>query len=187
MNIYVRYFDHEDVFNTGEKVVNYLVQINDFRMTSQLENDILSYCNSNMPYPKRIKVRNNVYFILIKTTAANLPEFKANRKNPQPAAISNEANRKEERLDQLREPKEGWYSVKMEFKRMLLVPGTQKCQYRDTRFSAYVYATSALDSYNKVIDHLSNRQDIDPRSQFPSEKRSGFSYKFLGANKPQNA
>lgn len=184
MNIYVRYFDHEDVFAKGEDVVNFLVSINDFRMTPQLENEILSYGASNMPYPKRIKVRSNVYFILIKTTAADLPEFKANRKNPQAAAANTEANRKEERMDQLRAPKEGWYEVHMDFKRMLLVPGTQKCQYRDTRFSAYVYATSALDSYNQVIDHLNNRQDIDPRSQFPSEKRTGFSYKYLGSVKP---
>lgn len=185
MNIYVRYFDHENVFKTAEEVVSFLININDFKMTSMLENEVLNYGSSNMPYPKRIKVRNNVYFILIKTTAEDLPEFKANRKNPEAAATQSENNRKEERMDQLREENIGWYQVTVDFKRMLLIPGTQKCQYRDTRFSAYVYATSALDSYNQVIDHLKNRQDIDPRSQFPSEKRGNFTYKFIGNENPQ--
>lgn len=182
MNIYVRYFDHENVFSSGEDVVNFLVNINDFKMTQQLESEVIGYASSNMPYPKRIKVRNNVYFILIKTTANDLPEFKANRKNPEATPLQAENNRKEELMDQLRAEKIGWYKVTVDFKRMLLIPGTQKNQYRDTRFSAYVYANSALDSYNQVIDHLKNRQDVDPRSQFPSEKRGNFSYTFIGDN-----
>lgn len=184
MNVYVRYFDHENVFLTGAEVVQFLVDINDFKMTPQLENEILSYSNGNMPYPKRIKVRNNVYFILIKTTAVDLPEFKANRKEPGTTPMT-ESAKKEERMGKLREINVGWYKVVIDFKRMLLVPGTQKGQYRDTRFSAYVYADCALESYNLVIEHLKNRQDIDPRSQFPSEKRNNFTYEFLGDVKPE--
>lgn len=184
MNIYARYFDHENVFNSAQAIISFLVNLNDFKMTSQLENEITSYFSSNMPYPKRVKVRNNVYFILIKTNATNLAEFKSNRKNPE-APQQSESNRKDEISEQLRAERIGWYKVSVDFKRMLVVPATQKCQYRDTHFSAYVYATSASDSYKQVIEHLRNRQDIDPRSQFPSEKRNAFSYTYLGDNIPE--
>lgn len=182
MNIYARYFDHEDVFNNGEEVIKFLVDINDFTMTPQLQSEIISYSSSNMPYPKRIKVRSNVYFILIKTTAADLAEFKANRKNPQAAAERSESNKKEARMNELRTVQQGWYEGEINFKRVSLIPGTQKCQYHDTRFKAYVYAESPIDCYDQLIDHLKNRQDVDPRSQFPSARGENYKYTFLGEN-----
>lgn len=182
MNVYVRYFDHEEVFKHGEDAVKFLVEINDFNMTQNIENDILNYCSGNMPYPMRIKVRSNVYFILIKTTAETLAEFKANRKNPQASAARSESSKKEEILSQLREPRKGWYIGEINFKRVSYIPGTQKCQYHDTRFKAYVYADSAMNCYDLLIEHLRNRQDVDPRSQFPSARGANYIYDFLGDN-----
>lgn len=184
MNIYARYFDHENVFHSGEEVVDFLININDFRMTPQLSNEIISYAESTMPYPKRIKVKNNIYFILIKTTANDLPEFKANRKDHELSGINPEVARKEAIMDELRTEKAGWYRGEIRFKRVIIIPTTSKCQYNDTTFKAYVYANSPIDCYNLIIDHLKNRQDIDARSQFPSAKGANFIYEYLGDSKP---
>lgn len=185
MNIYVRYFDHEDVFTSGQDVVNFLTSINDFTMTPQIQDEVLNYSHSTMPFPKRVKVRNNVYFILIKTTASNLPDFKAHKKDTSDS--NNDGTngmRKDPRIEELREEHIGWYRCEIKFKRVVLIPGTQKCSYRDTVFSAYVYANSGTDCYAQIIDHLRNRQEIDPRSQFPSEKKSNFSFSYIGQDGP---
>ena len=39
-----------------------------------------------------------------------------------------------------------------------------------------------MDAYNRIIDHLKNRNDVDPRSQFPSAKSSSFEYQYMGEN-----
>jgi len=62
------------------------------------------------------------------------------------------------------------------------MPETGKCKYIDTRFRVRLRAVSAMDAYNRIIDHLKNRNDIDPRSQFPSAKSEKFEYTFLGDN-----
>lgn len=188
MNIYVRYFDHENVFANGEQIVQFLVSLHDFHMTPQLQNEILTYAQNNMPYPKRVKVRNNVYFILIKTTAVDLADFKAHRKtttqNTQAPETPQREERRDERMEELKAERIGWYKSEVKFKRVVLVPGTQKCNYRDTTFSAYIYAKSGLDCYHQTIDHLRNRQDIDPRSQYPSEKKGNYVFTFLGNKVP---
>ena len=180
MNIYLRYFDHEEVFATAVEVVDYLIQLNDFTMTKEIRSQIIEYGNTNMPYPKHVKVRPNIYFILIKTTAQNLAEYKANRKTPATDNDRFERNKKEERMAVLSTMNEGWYKGQLNFKRVIVVPGTSKCQYIDASFSAYVYAESPLECYNKIIEHLRNRQDVDSRCQYPSAKGNNYSYTFLG-------
>ena len=69
-------------------------------------------------------------------------------------------------------------SLKLDFKRVALMPGTGKFQYRDTRFVARCKAYSGLDCYNRIVDHLSQR--VDRRSQFPSSKGKNFKFTFLG-------
>lgn len=188
MNIYVRYFDHENVFSSAEEVIGFLEELNDFSMTPQLRHEITSYHTSNMPYSKRVAVKGKNYFILIKTTAATLPEFKAKGKDQQGDDAKSENKRaKDARYDELHEERTGWYKADIQFNRVVTIPGTQKCSYRNTLFSAYVYATSPIDCYNQVIDHLSNRSDVDPRSQFPSEKKNKFAYEFIGENIPKTS
>ena len=45
-------------------------------MNANIENDIRDYVASDVFYPKRYKVRQRVYFIIIKTTAATMLDFK---------------------------------------------------------------------------------------------------------------
>ena len=192
MNLYLRYFDNETLAYNVEEALDFLASIPDIQLTPELEDDIRLYAESDVYYPKRYKVRPRVYFILIKTTAQTLEEFKANNRSPQaaPATLPYAGNiggmvRKDSRVFMLQEEREGWYFGRINFKRVLLIPGTQKFQYRDTTFAAYVRTTSAIECYNRIVSHLKNRQDIDPRSQFPSAKGSNFSYEFFGERLPQ--
>jgi hypothetical protein len=84
-------------------------------------------------------------------------------------------------LVRLNEECEGWYEGMLEFKRVLLVPGTGKFQYRDTQFAARVKAISGMDCYERIVDHL--RERVDERSQFPSAKGKNFKFRYLGKAK----
>ena len=82
--------------------------------------------------------------------------------------------------DILNEPHYGWYEASLTFKRVVLIPETSKFQYKDTLFRVRLKAQSAMDCYNRIVEHLRNRQDVDSRSQFPSSKSSNFYYTYLG-------
>ena len=84
-------------------------------------------------------------------------------------------------LTRLNEVCEGWYEGSVNFKRVLLVPGTGKFQYRDAHFVAHVKANSGIDCYNRMVDHL--RERVDERSQFPSAKGKNFKFVYLGRAK----
>ena len=192
MNIYARYFDNEIVVHSLDELFNFLASLQDIHVDDRLVEEITAYINSDITYPKRHKVRPRVYFILIKTTANSLEEFKANNKNANSASPeiypSAQTQRvKENRSFVLMEENIGWYFGRINFKRVILIPGTQKFQYRDTTFAAYVRAVSAIDCYDRIIDHLKNRQDVDPRSQFPSARGTNFTYEFVGENLPIRA
>lgn len=184
MNIYIRYFDHEAVTRSFDELIDYIDSIGEIPIDKALIDELTEYINSDVSYPKRYKVRPRVYFILIKTNVSTLEQFKANRRANLEAEANGEVRSdfqyRDERTMQLMEPREGWYLGKINFKRVILVPGTQKFQYRDTTFSAYVRAHSAQHCYNRIIEHLRNRQDIDARSQLPSAKGNNFEYEYLG-------
>lgn len=186
MNIYARYFDQDTLVYSFDELMDFLSSIPDIRITPELVEDVRNYVESDMPYPKRYKIRPRVYFILIKTTAESLSAFKANRKNPQKQTTSDNEpfNKKEIRIGQLMEERKGWYKGTIIFKRVILIPETQKFQYQDTQFSALIYATCGQECYDHIIDYLKNRQDIDPRSQFPSSRGQNFRFVFMGENLP---
>ena len=192
MNIYARYFDNEIVVHSLDELFNFLASLQDINVDDRLVEEITAYINSDITYPKRHQVRPRVYFILIKTTANSLEEFKANNKNansasPETYPSAQTQRVKENRSFVLMEENIGWYFGRINFKRVILIPGTQKFQYRDTTFAAYVRAVSAIDCYDRIIDHLKNRQDVDPRSQFPSARGTNFTYEFVGENLPIRA
>ena len=81
MNIYARYFDREILVYSLDELIEFLSFISEINVTNELVDDIAAYVNGDMPYPKRYKVRPRVYFILIKTTANNMEEFKMHKKN----------------------------------------------------------------------------------------------------------
>ena len=196
MNIYARYFDQDILVHNVDELIDFLSNIPDINVTPQLVEDVTNYIKSDVPYPRRYKVRPRVYFILIKTTAANMVEFKAHRKTtatgdkqlPATAIRPEEPmNRKEFKAAQLQEERDGWYKGVVQFKRVIQIPNTSKFRYQDTSFSAFVRAVSGQDCYNRIIDYLKKRSDIDLRSQFPSPKGQNYNYNFIGTKLPAGA
>lgn len=144
-------------------------------MDAELEADVREYAASDLTYPKRYKVRPRVYFIVIKTTAQTMQDFKDKKalRTPTPA----------ERMENsvvasLAQEAPGWYEGSLDFKRVVMVPATGKFEYRDTHFVADVKAESGLDCYNRIVDYL--RDCVDSRSQFPSAKGKNFHFRYLG-------
>ena len=196
MNLYIRYFDDEVVVTSVDEALDFIRGIQGFNVTAQFETDFREYAEGSMPFTKRFKVRARVYFIVIKTLAYTLAEFKANGKN---AAKDDDlladntltGATDEERPQPMLRPKDmiqlhlneehpGWYEGTVHFKRVVVVQETGKCDYLDTTFTARMKAHSAMDCYNQLTDHLRTRGDVDPRSQFPSAKGKNFQYTFLG-------
>lgn len=176
MNLYLRYFDREILVTNVDDAIAFLSDIDEIGMNPVLEHDIREYVASDVLYPKRYKVRPRIYFIIIKTEAATMQDFKE-KKAVHPAA-SGVGKPVAPVVSRLNEEHFGWYEGTIDFKRVLMVPGTGKFQYRDTRFVACCKAESGLDCYNRIVDHLSQR--VDPRSQFPSAKGKNFKFRYLG-------
>ena len=181
MNLYLRYFDRETLVQSVDEAIDFLNSIGEFDMDPELEADIRAYAASDVYFPKRYKIRPRVYFIIIKTEAATMQDFKEKR-NVRKADAPLKEKGASPVLMKLNEEREGWYEGVLDFKRVQMVPGTGKFQYRDTRFVAQVKAYSGLDCYNRIIDHL--RERVDERSQFPSVKGKNFHFHYLGKAKP---
>lgn len=181
MNLYLRYFDRETLVYTVDEAIDFLSAIEEIGMNPVLENDIRDYAASDVFYPKRYKIRPRVYFIIIKTEAATMQDFKEKKAvHPTPASGGRDRSASPA-IVKLNEVKYGWYEGVIDFKRVLLVPGTGKFQYRDTHFVARVKAESGIDCYNRIVEHLQER--VDERSQFPSAKGKNFKFYYLGQAK----
>ena len=177
MNLYLRYFDKEVLVYTVDEAIDFLRSIADIEMTPLLEADIREYVASDVYYPKRYKVHPRVYFIIIKTEAKTMQDFKDKKAvheidTVQPISKATPA------VIRLNEINDGWYEGIVDFKRVLLVPGTGKFQYRDTQFVARLKAISGMECYERMIDYL--RERVDDRSQFPSPKGKNFKFRYLG-------
>ena len=180
MNLYLRYFDSETLVTNVDDAIAFLAGIDEIGMDPELEKDIRDYAESDIYYPKRYKIRPRVYFIIIKTEAATMQDFKEKKAlhamddlmTDKPASPV---------IVKLNEAMPGWYEGALDFKRVLLVPGTGKFQYRDTHFVARCKAMSGLDCYNRIVDYLRSR--VDNRSQFPSAKGKNFKFRYLGMEK----
>ncbi len=178
MNLYLRYFDQETLVSTVDEAINFLAAIDQIGMNAELEASIRDYVSSDVFYPKRYKIRPRVYFIIIKTEAATMQDFKEKKAlHATPASDGRERNTVSA-IQKLNEFNSGWYEGEIDFKRVLLVPTTGKYQYRDTHFVAQVKADSGMDCYNRIVEHL--RERVDERSQFPSAKGKNFKFRFLG-------
>ncbi|UKK49271.1 hypothetical protein L6475_04760 [Prevotella sp. E9-3] len=179
MNLYLRYFDKETLVSSADEALDFLCSIGEIDITPDLENDIREYAASDVFFPKRYKIRPRVYFIIIKTEAATMADFKEKRAvRPAP---NNEKGRANSTVMKLNEERDGWYEGTIDFKRVQMVPGTGKFQYRDTHFVAVVRAISGIDCYNRIVEHL--RQRVDDRSQFPSAKGKNFKFRYMGMAK----
>ncbi len=179
MNLYIRYFDKETLVYNADEAVDFLCSIPEIGMNPQIEADVREYVNSDVFFPKRYKVRPRVYFIIIKTEAATMLDFKQKK-----ALRTNNSQQGDRKIvvpplvNKLNEERQGWYEGSLDFKRVVMVPSTGKHEYRDTRFVARCKAMSGLDCYNRIVEHLRDR--VDTRSQFPSAKGKNFKFKYLG-------
>ena len=142
MNLYLRYFDSEILVTNVDDAIAFLANIDDIGMNPMLEKDIRDYAASDVFYPKRYKIRPRVYFIIIKTEAANMQDFKD--KKAVHAGGAQGAKPVSSAVMKLNEERFGWYEGSIDFKRVQLVPGTGKFQYRDTHFVARVKASSPI-------------------------------------------
>lgn len=181
MNLYLRYFNSEALVHTVDEAIDFLKGIDEIGMNPVLEADIRDYVASDVFFPKRYKIRPRVYFIIIKTEAATMLDFKEKRALRPAPANAEKSRSATPTILKLNEERVGWYEGIMDFKRVVLAPGTGKFQYRDTHFAAQVKASSGMDCYNRIVDHL--RQRVDDRSQFPSAKGKNFRFRYLGKTK----
>lgn len=181
MNLYLRYFDRETFVTSVDEALAFLSGIEEVNMNPVLENDIRDYVASDIFYPKRYKVRPRVYFIIIKTEAATMQDFKEKKAVHGSDVLPVRERSASPVLNKLTEVCHGWYEGVIDFKRVLMVPSTGKFQYRDTHFVARVKAESGIDCYNRIVEHLQER--VDGRSQFPSAKGKNFKFCYLGQAK----
>lgn len=182
MNLYVRYFDHETLAYNMDDVVAFLNSIGEIKVDHNAIDRIINFVESDSTYPFRLKVSYSNYVLFLKTDAKDMEEFKYQekvRREQRAAEHMTMAEKKRLQQDRLNEEHVGWYEASLMFKRVIMNPESGKCQYVDTLFRVRLKAVSAMDCYNRIIEHLQNRQDVDPRSQFPSVKSSNFEYKFL--------
>ena len=191
MNIYARYFNQDILVHSFDELMDFLSSIQEIPITQRLVDEVRAYVQSDMPYPRRYKIRPRVYFIMIKTTAETMEEFKSHRKE----AIAEDApvvmrpadavqTKKEIKAAQLAEQRSGWYYATIVFKRVIQVAATTKFRYQDTVFEAFVRANSGAECFDKVIAHLKNRPEVDSRSQFPSARGSNFTFEYVGTELP---
>lgn len=179
MNLYLRYFDNEVLVYSADEALDFLRSIPEINVTKDLEDDLRSYVDSDVCYPKRYKVRPRVYFIVIKSEAATMEDFKSKK-------MLNSSNGTGQRHESpevvmLNEVREGWYEGRIEFKRVVQSQATGKCEYVDTVFCARVKAMSGMECYNIICEHLLSR--VDNRSQMPSPKGKNFNFTYLGRAK----
>ena len=177
MNLYLRFFNDEVLVENVDQAIAFLEQLSEVHIDETLRRDLARYVESNNLFPKRFKVTSKSYFIVIKTTATTMEEFKAYANGEGVTKMSEE---KEKQSRAFTEENPGWYKAEIKFKRVLVSPDTNKCHYVDTDFEAKLKAHSVQDCYDRVVDYLRNRVDVDPRSQYPSIRGRNFKAEYLG-------
>ena len=65
MNLYIRFFDNEALVHNADEALDFLASIPEIPIDKKLEDEIRSYADSDVSFPKRCKVRPHVYFIII--------------------------------------------------------------------------------------------------------------------------
>lgn len=184
-NLYIRYFDREAVVTSVDEAMDFLCSIREIKIETNVADRISAFLESGNMYPFRLKVSYSNYVLFLKTDANSLDEFREieemrrSQKIDEHSRPMSIAEKKKSIMDELKTINPGWYEGSLLFKRVVMVPETGKFEYQDTRFTVRCLAECALECYERMIDNLKCRRDVDQRSQFPSAKSSNFSYKFL--------
>ncbi|MBR5466548.1 MAG: hypothetical protein IKU79_03985 [Bacteroidaceae bacterium] len=179
MNYYVRYFDSEEVLSSPEALVEYVASIPQIIMTEELADAILKFCEDKTSFPRHFRLPNKNTFIVIKTNAETLEEFKTRGANggsltPQQPSDSDNLENKEVKVSPADEIKPGLYDVTMIFRRAIVNPETRKCSFVEETFRVEMLAQSQRQCFDVVIEHLKSHPDIDSRSQYPSIRSTNF-------------
>lgn len=196
MNLYIRFFKDEVLAHSVDEAVDFLsgLDLGDFKLDDDFRAGLETFMNTENVYPKRYKVRQNIYFTVIRTDKETLEDFTAGHESPrQEGSVLNKSlfddegespAKRRARLNKIYDVQPGWYDMTLTFKRVLSIPGTGKFQYRDDSIRVCCTAKSGIDCYNRVIAYLRSREDIDQRSQFPSVKGNNVVYTYLGEELP---
>lgn len=185
MNLYVRFFDYEALVPDEESVLDFLATIPQIRIECISEKKLHKFLEGDSRYPFKGKVDDRNYYLVIKTEAATLEEFlKAQEEiNQHPVGSmrksASEAPRYESRESALSAECYGWYEAGLVFKRAMPGNENRKFQYVDTPFRVRLKANSGLDCYNRIVEHLKARPEVDSRSQYPSVKGRNFDFHLL--------
>ncbi|MBQ4524835.1 MAG: hypothetical protein IJA00_02005 [Bacteroidaceae bacterium] len=185
MNLYVRFFDYEALVPDEASVLDFLSTIPQIRMECVSEKKLHKFIEGDSRYPFKGKIDDRNYYLVIKTEAPTLEAFQENQQviNQHPVGSLKkgpvEMPRTESREKQLCVEHYGWYEAGLVFKRAMPGDETRKFQYVDTPFRVRLKAYSGQDCYNRIVEHLRARPEVDPRSQFPSVKGKNFEFYFL--------
>ncbi len=176
MNYYARYFDSEGVFHTPQALVDFIASIPQIIMTDELAGAMLKFCEDKTSFPRHFRLPNKHTFIVIKTNASSLDEFKTIGANGGvlPAEVKEAKNLA---VDELRP---GKYRVSITFRRAIVNTETRKCVFVEEPFEVEMQAQSQRQCYDVVIEYLRNHPDLDARSQFPSIRSANFSATLMG-------
>ena len=111
MNLYLRYFDNETLVSHVDEAIDFLRSIQDINVTPEMEADIRDYAASDVFFPKRYKVRAHVYFIIIKTVADTMLDFKQKKglRSQTPNIAQDRRGQSDNSLFLLTQTREGWY------------------------------------------------------------------------------
>lgn len=184
MNLYVRFFDNEALVSDENAVLDFLSTIPQIKMESISEKKLRKYVEGDSRYPFKGKVDDRNYYLVIKTDAENLEEFQETQEEINLHPVG---SMKRPSLDSHPESREamlhaecyGWYEAGILFKRAIPGDETRKFQYVDTPFRVRLKAYSGIDCYNRIVEHLKARPEVDTRSQYPSVKGRNFEFRLL--------
>lgn len=177
MNYYARYFDSEGVLPSPQDLVDFIGSIPQITMTEELSDAILKFCSDKTSFPRHFRLPNKNTFIVIKTNAATLDEFKTRGANGGAMPVEENNVPKQTAADEIRP---GKYDVKMTFRRAVVNPETRKCFFVEETFGVEMLAQSQRQCFDVVIDYLKNHPDVDSRSQYPSIRSSNFQATLVG-------
>jgi len=186
MNLYVRFFDYEALVPDEAGVLDFLSSIPQIRMENVSDKKLRKFLEGDSRYPFKGKVDDRNYFLVIKTEETTLEAFQlaqqAINHHPVGSMKKNQDEvlpRFETRESILNMEHYGWYEAGLVFKRAIPGNETRKFQYVDTPFRVRLKAKSGIDCYNRIVEHLKARPEVDSRSQFPSVKGKNFEFRFL--------
>lgn len=180
MNYYARYFDSEGVFPTPQTLVGFISSIPQIIMTEDLADAIIKFCEDKTSFPRHFRLPNKNTFIVIKTNASTLDEFKTRGANGGLLPSEPREPREPREFRSLAETiRPGLYNVTMTFRRAIVNPDTRKCGFVEERFEVEMFAQSQKQCFDRVLEHLRNHPDVDERSQYPSIRSSNFRATFI--------